>query len=118
MNIWKQNRTVLLATTCASLALGLAYSATTAVQIPAGQKGKVEGSILSRNGDLVTVGEKRSGSIAIVNLTDSTKIERNKGKIEFRHQNMDVTAMVPGLTIQAEGVGNVRGQLDASKVTF
>jgi hypothetical protein len=31
---------------------------------------------------------------------------------------MDVTAMVPGLTITAEGVGNSTGQLDASKITF
>jgi outer membrane protein OmpA-like peptidoglycan-associated protein len=31
---------------------------------------------------------------------------------------MDVTAMVPGLTITAEGVGNSSGQLDANKVTF
>jgi outer membrane protein OmpA-like peptidoglycan-associated protein len=31
---------------------------------------------------------------------------------------MDVTALVPGLTISAEGVGNSNGQLDASKITF
>jgi len=31
---------------------------------------------------------------------------------------MDVTAMVPGLTITAEGVGNSKGQLDAGKITF
>ena len=31
---------------------------------------------------------------------------------------MDVTAMVPGLTITADGVGNGKGQLDATKITF
>jgi outer membrane protein OmpA-like peptidoglycan-associated protein len=31
---------------------------------------------------------------------------------------MDVTAMVPGLTIEAEGVGNAKGQLAANKITF
>jgi outer membrane protein OmpA-like peptidoglycan-associated protein len=31
---------------------------------------------------------------------------------------MDVTAMVPGLTINAEGVGNGSNQLEASKITF
>jgi outer membrane protein OmpA-like peptidoglycan-associated protein len=31
---------------------------------------------------------------------------------------MDVTAMVPGLTINAEGVGNSSNQLEASKITF
>jgi outer membrane protein OmpA-like peptidoglycan-associated protein len=106
----------LLTTACALLAAGLAYSA---VQIPAGKKTTVNGSIISRNGDLVTVKEKKSGSIVVVDLTDNTKIERKKGGVEFfRHQNMDVTAMVPGLTIDAEGVGNAKGQLDASKITF
>jgi outer membrane protein OmpA-like peptidoglycan-associated protein len=31
---------------------------------------------------------------------------------------MDVTAMVPGLTIEAEGVGNSKGQLDADRISF
>ena len=38
-------------------------------------------------------------------LFEDTKIERHKGKWEFcRHPRMDVTAMVPGLKIEAEGV--------------
>jgi outer membrane protein OmpA-like peptidoglycan-associated protein len=31
---------------------------------------------------------------------------------------MNVTAMVPGLSVNAEGVGNAKGQLDATKITF
>jgi outer membrane protein OmpA-like peptidoglycan-associated protein len=31
---------------------------------------------------------------------------------------MDLTAMVPGLTIEAEGVGNAKGQLAAKKISF
>jgi outer membrane protein OmpA-like peptidoglycan-associated protein len=31
---------------------------------------------------------------------------------------MDVTAMLPGLTIDAEGTGNSKGQLDATRVSF
>jgi outer membrane protein OmpA-like peptidoglycan-associated protein len=31
---------------------------------------------------------------------------------------MDVTAMVPGLTTKAEGLGNSKGQLDAAKIVF
>jgi outer membrane protein OmpA-like peptidoglycan-associated protein len=55
----------------------------------------------------------------VVSISDNTKIERKKGKVEFfRHKDMDVTAMVPGLTIEAEGVGNAKGQLAANKVTF
>ncbi len=36
----------------------------------------------------------------------------------FRRSDMDVTAMLPGLTIDAEGVGNAKGQLEASKIAF
>jgi len=80
---------------------------------------KVKGTIVSRNGDLVKVKDKKSGQVVVVSLTDDTKIERKKGKVEFfRHEDMDVTAMVPGLTIEAEGVGNAKGQLLAKKVTF
>jgi hypothetical protein len=31
---------------------------------------------------------------------------------------MDVTAMLPGLGIEAEGVGNAKGQVDATKIAF
>jgi outer membrane protein OmpA-like peptidoglycan-associated protein len=88
-------------------------------QIASGQKAKVKGSIVSRNGDLIKVKERKTGNVIIVSLIDGTKIQRNKGKVEFfRHSEMDVTAMVPGLTIEAEGVGNANGQLEASKISF
>ena len=55
----------------------------------------------------------------LVKITDDTKIVRDKSKVAFkRHEDMDVTAMVPGLTIKAEGVGNADNQLEASKITF
>ena len=105
-----------------SLALlaGLAYAATpAAAQITADQKSKVSGTIVARSGDLVKVKDKKTGQVVVVSITDTTKIERKKGKVEFlRHQDMDVTAMVPGLTIEAEGVGNAKGQLAANKITF
>jgi hypothetical protein len=53
----------------------------------------------------------------VVNLSDDTKIGREKA-LRLRGKEMDITAMVPGLTIDAEGVGNAKGQLDAKKVTF
>jgi hypothetical protein len=109
----------LLNTVCALLAVNLAYAVTDPQRIPTGKKAKVYGSIVSLNGDLLTVKEKKSGAIVVVNLTDNTKVEGKKGAAEFfRHQDMNVTAMVPGLTVDAEGVGNVKGQLDASKITF
>jgi outer membrane protein OmpA-like peptidoglycan-associated protein len=85
----------------------------------AGQKGKVKGVIKSRSGDLVKVQDDKTGSLAVVKITDDTKVLRDKHRIVFhRHEDMDVTAMVPGLTISVEGVGNADSQLEASKITF
>jgi outer membrane protein OmpA-like peptidoglycan-associated protein len=100
--------------------VGLTYAGTPGTpQIKADEKSKVSGTIVSRSGDLVKVKEKKSGQTVVVSLTDNTKVERKKGKVEFfRHKDMDATAMVPGLTIDAEGVGNSKGQLVANKITF
>src|SRR5882762_1140051 len=94
-------------------------SAANTPQIASDQKSKVKGTIVSRNGDVVNVKDKKLGSLVAVFITDNTKIERKHGKVEFfRHTDMDVTAMVPGLAVDAEGVGNSNGQLAASKITF
>src|SRR5258705_2940153 len=97
--------------------VSLAHASTPTKKFEAGKKGKVTGTIVSRNGDLVTINVKKESTSAIVNLTDNTKIEREKSS-RLRRADMGVTAMVPGLTITAEGVGNSNGQLDANKVTF
>jgi outer membrane protein OmpA-like peptidoglycan-associated protein len=94
----------------------LAYAQTS---FTSGQKAKVKGTIMSRKGDLVKVQDTKTGASAIVKITDDTRIVRNKSKVLFRRdEDMDVTAMVPGLTINAEGVGNGSNQLEASKITF
>lgn len=84
-----------------------------------GEKTKVSGPILSRNGDLVRIRDKKSDDLILVRISDDTKIERSKHRFPFyRHTDMDVTALLPGLTIEAEGAGNSDGQLDASKISF
>jgi outer membrane protein OmpA-like peptidoglycan-associated protein len=122
VNISDRNRTVRLPlyTVCVVLIASLAFGAAGNLkQIPSGQKAKVKGKIASRNGDLVYVTDVKDGSTVAIDLTDNTKIERKKGKYTFlRHSDMDMTAMVPGLTIEAEGVGNAKGQLDAGKISF
>jgi len=94
-------------------------SAAFAQTFSSGSKAKVQGTILSRKGDLVKIQDTKTGSPVWVKITDDTKIIRDKSKVAFhRHEDMDVTAMVPGLTIKAEGVGNADNQLEASKITF
>jgi outer membrane protein OmpA-like peptidoglycan-associated protein len=94
-----------------------AHASTPTKTFESGKKGKVTGSIVARNGDLVIINVKKESTSATVNITDNTKIEREKS-FRLRRADMDVTAMVPGLTITAEGVGNSKGQLDANKITF
>lgn len=85
--------------------------------IESGKKAKVTGSIVSRAGDLAKVREKKSGDLVTVVIADGTEIERTKD-FRFRDKKMDMTALVPGLVIEAEGVGNAQGQLDAKKIKF
>ena len=83
------------------------------------ESAKVSGLILSRDGELIRVHDKKSGEVVVVRIDDSTRVERTKYKFPFyRHIDMDVTALLPGLTIEAEGVGNSAGQLDARKISF
>jgi outer membrane protein OmpA-like peptidoglycan-associated protein len=75
--------------------------------------------ILSRDGDLIRVHDKKSGEVVVIRIDDTTKVERTKFKFPFyRHVDMDVTALLPGLNIEAEGVGNSAGQLEAHKISF
>lgn len=88
-------------------------------QITDDQKAKVTGTIVSRDGDLVKVTNKKTGLTATVVIRDNTRIERKSFKHEFFvHKDMDVTAMVPGLTIKAEGIGNAQGQVVAKTISF
>lgn len=83
----------------------------------AGEKAKVSGVIMSRDGDLVRLRESGE-SVATVVLSDLTKVQVKKGVFKFRKEQMDVTALVPGLRVDASGVGNAEGQLTAEKITF
>ena len=104
---------------CVVLLTVLALATAGFAQITSGEKAKVKGQITSRKGDLVKIQDEKTGSPVLVKITDDTKIIRDKSKVAFhRHEDMDVTAMVPGLTISAEGVGNADNQLEANKITF
>jgi outer membrane protein OmpA-like peptidoglycan-associated protein len=115
-----------LARSWAQKALGVMLAGMTLASIANAEQGftadvnyKVKGQIVSRNGDLVKIQQTDDSSIAEVKIDDNTRIERNKGKIVFRrHKGMDVTALVPGLTITVNGVGNASNQVEAKKITF
>jgi len=115
---WKRNVLLCAGSALLLVALGFATAHETR-QLGAGEKATVTGAILSRDGDLIRILDKKSNDFVVVNINDDTKIERKQHRVVFfRHTDMDVTAMVPGLTIHAEGVGNSKGQLDAAKIVF
>jgi outer membrane protein OmpA-like peptidoglycan-associated protein len=102
---------------CSVLLASLGYRFASAQQFESGKKAKVTGTIVSRSGDLISIKVKKSNTSATVNISDNTKFDRERA-FRLRPASMDATAMVPGLTITAEGVGNAKGQLDADKIKF
>jgi outer membrane protein OmpA-like peptidoglycan-associated protein len=111
----------LLGAIAVTLLASSTFAATTGKtrQLTPGEKAKMSGLILSRDGDLVRVRDKKAHEVITVSIGDATQIERKNHKFPFyRHTDMDVTALLPGLTIEAEGIGNSNGQLEASKISF
>jgi hypothetical protein len=97
----------------------LATAASKTRQFVPGEKAKISGQIISRDGDLVRLREKKSENLVVIRINDDTTIERQKHKFPFyRHSDMDATALLPGLTIEAEGAGTPTGELDARKISF
>jgi len=85
--------------------------------IPSGEKQKISGVIQGRDGENMRV-RTEDNSVVVVDLTDQTKVEMKKGLFHLSHKKMDVTSLVPGLRVEANGEGNAQGQLVASKVVF
>jgi outer membrane protein OmpA-like peptidoglycan-associated protein len=85
--------------------------------IPSGEKSKVTGTIQGRDGETMRV-RTDDNSVVVVDLTNDTKVQLKKGLFHWSKKKMDVTALVPGLRIEASGKGNEQGQLVADKVEF
>ena len=95
----------------AFIAIGLAYG------VNAGEKVKASGLITGRSGEDLTVKTNEMGNITVV-LTDDTKVEQPKGLLKVRKTNMGMAALVPGLAVQVEGVGDANGRVTAEKIKF
>lgn len=95
--------------------LVLAVEPTNSKTFTDGEKAKINGVILSRNGDTLKV-RGDDNTIENIDLTNSTKIELRKSWMS--HSKMDASSLVPGLHIEAEGKGSGNGDLVAGRVTF
>jgi len=112
----KHSKLLLLILMC-GLVVNLGYASTPVQRFESGKKAKVTGTIVSRNGDLITIKMKKTNTSATVTISDGTIFDREKA-LRLRPTSMDATAMVPGLTITVEGRGNAKGQLEADKIKF
>ncbi len=82
----------------------------------AGQQTKIQGVIISRDGDTLKL-RSNDDSIGTIDLTNDTRIQLKHG-IFGRKTAMDLASLVPGLQIEAQGKGNERGDLVADRVIF
>jgi OmpA-OmpF porin, OOP family len=83
----------------------------------ADEQAKVQGVIVSREAQTIKL-RMDDDSIGTVDITNDTKIELKKGGVFHRKSTMESAALVPGLRIEADGKGNEKGELVASRVTF
>ena len=84
-------------------------------QVTAGQKIETKGLILTRDGENMTVETRDMGTV-VVTLTPETKVKVPKGL--FRHENMEVTYLIPGVEVEVKGKGSDNGQVVADNVEF
>ena len=106
-----------------SLALSLPALAQQTAQLPPmmvyaeGQKAKIRGVIVDRNGDEIRVREGDKATHDIM-LKDDTKIETPSGFLKMDRIRRDTTTLLPGLMLTIEGRGGEGGKLYADKIKF
>jgi outer membrane protein OmpA-like peptidoglycan-associated protein len=81
-----------------------------------GQRAKLDGIITARSGEGMTV--KTEGGSALAVLTENTDVRATKGRLGLIKQEAAATALIPGLKVKVEGVGDAQGRLIATKVRF
>jgi outer membrane protein OmpA-like peptidoglycan-associated protein len=113
----KYIKTAVTVVASALLTAGLAMSVEPNTRtFTAGQKDKVQGVILSRDGNSLKI-RGDDDSIGTVDLTNDTKIQLKKGV--FGHKtDMKVDSLVAGLHVEVQGKGSDKGDLVADKVIF
>lgn len=83
--------------------------------IVAAQNNQEKGIINGRSGATMTLQTQDSGNVTVL-LTPDTQVEEPEGLFRKKHLNM--TALVPGLSVEVKGYVNDKNQLVAGTVTF
>jgi len=85
--------------------------------ISSGQKVRLNGLIISRSGENMTIRTANNENVVVI-IGDSTKVEMEKGPLGIRKKKLMVTALIPGLKVEVNGVGTDNGQVTASDINF
>jgi len=85
--------------------------------VTSGEKVKASGLITGRDGESLTLKTQNAGDLVVV-LTDDTKVQSPKGLLKLRKEDMGMTALMPGLRIEVEGVGDAQNRVVANTIKF
>jgi OmpA-OmpF porin, OOP family len=81
------------------------------------QNTQIQGLITGRSGATMTV-KTQNGEPMVVVLSPGTQVQEVEGRLKFRKKELGLTALVPGLPVQVQGMINENNQLVANTVKF
>ncbi|HEY1732577.1 MAG TPA: OmpA family protein [Terriglobales bacterium] len=81
------------------------------------QSVKVQGLIKGRSGATMILQTSDSPKL-IVLLTDATDVSQVQGLLKARRKQMSMAALIPGLSVQVQGMYNAQNELVATSVKF
>ena len=117
----KTYRNMTLALCALALALAITvtgYAQTVSVMsVPAGQKMNIEGVILSADAGTLTV-RTFGNAVYKVSVTGSTELKERKSNFLRGAKKYSAADLVPGLHVEAKGMGMSSGALAATEVRF
>jgi outer membrane protein OmpA-like peptidoglycan-associated protein len=106
-SIWKQIINTIIA--CVLLVVGVVSVAY------GGDETTLKGLITGRTGETMKVQTQDSDEVTVL-LTDDTKTQAPKGV--FRHKQMSMAELIPGLRVKIKGIKRANGQFEARTVEF
>src|SRR4029450_9758023 len=89
---------------------------TNAAALSLGEKAELKGVITARAGENMTV--KTDHGNVVARLTANTDVKVKKGRLGLIRQGPPAPALIPGLRVDVDGVGDEHGQLIATKIRF
>lgn len=87
------------------------------LQVPVGQKMKIEGVILAQQGDSLTI-RSFGGGIYSVAVSAVTEVKEKKSNPFRGAKKYSAASLIPGLQVEVKGTGDSSGSIDAREIRF